>query len=139
MTPPPQPHPHHDCGADTAPTVTSNDTAGQHPDRRHSNPAPHGTDQHGTDQHESDQYESDQHGSDRGGHDGHSHGVSADADRRWLTVALALIVAFMAGEVLVGWWARSLALLSDAAHMLTDAGAISLVLGCEHGSPPGRR
>jgi cobalt-zinc-cadmium efflux system protein len=58
----------------------------------------------------------------------HDHGVSADADRRWLTLALGLIGAFMAGEVVVGLIAGSLALLSDAAHMLTDAGAIGLAL-----------
>ncbi|WP_436534511.1 cation diffusion facilitator family transporter [Actinoplanes sp. HUAS TT8] len=62
------------------------------------------------------------------GHAGHDHGVSADADRRWLGVALGLISAFMLGEVVVGLLARSLALLSDAAHMLTDAGAIVLAL-----------
>lgn len=69
------------------------------------------------------------HGHDGGhGHDGHSHGVSADADRRWLSLALGLITAFMAGEVVVGLLAHSLALLSDAAHMLTDAGSIVLAL-----------
>ncbi|GAA5185758.1 cation diffusion facilitator family transporter [Rugosimonospora acidiphila] len=62
------------------------------------------------------------------GHDGHSHGVSADADRRWLSLALGLIACYMAGEVVVGFVAGSLALLSDAAHMLTDAGAIVLAL-----------
>jgi cobalt-zinc-cadmium efflux system protein len=35
---------------------------------------------------------------------------------------------FMVGEVVVGILAHSLALLSDAAHMLTDAGAIGLSL-----------
>jgi cobalt-zinc-cadmium efflux system protein len=64
---------------------------------------------------------------DHGGH-GHSHAPSADADRRWLGVALALILAFMVGEVVAGLLADSLALLSDAAHMLTDAGAIALAL-----------
>ncbi|MFI5910802.1 cation diffusion facilitator family transporter [Dactylosporangium sp. NPDC051541] len=68
------------------------------------------------------------HEHEHGGHSGHSHGVSADADRRWLTLALTLIGVFMAGEVVVGLIARSLALLSDAAHMLTDAGAIALAL-----------
>ncbi|SEN88323.1 cation diffusion facilitator family transporter [Actinacidiphila rubida] len=63
-----------------------------------------------------------------GGHEGHSHTVAADADRGWLTTALALIVAFMAAEVVVGIVAHSLALLSDAAHMLTDAGALGLAL-----------
>ncbi|GAB2986362.1 cation diffusion facilitator family transporter [Nocardioides montaniterrae] len=61
------------------------------------------------------------------GHD-HDHGVSADSDRRWLWVALALIVALMGGEVVVGLLSGSLALLSDAAHMLTDAAAIGLAL-----------
>nr|BFD90129.1 cation diffusion facilitator family transporter [Kitasatospora sp. Xyl93] len=63
-----------------------------------------------------------------GGHGGHSHGVAADADRRWLLSALALIVVFMAGEVVVGFAAGSLALISDAAHMLTDAASIVLAL-----------
>jgi cobalt-zinc-cadmium efflux system protein len=45
-----------------------------------------------------------------------------------LSIALALIVVFMAGEVVVGVVAQSLALLSDAAHMLTDAGSIVLAI-----------
>lgn len=67
-------------------------------------------------------------------HDGHSHGhdhshaLSADADRRYLTVALVLILGFMAFEVVIGIIAHSLALLSDAGHMLTDAGALVLSL-----------
>jgi len=66
---------------------------------------------------------------DHGGHShGHAHGVSADADRGKLTVALVLIVGFMLVEVVVGVIAGSLALLSDAAHMLTDAAAIVLAL-----------
>ncbi|MFF4837526.1 cation diffusion facilitator family transporter [Streptomyces sp. NPDC001315] len=63
-----------------------------------------------------------------GGHAGHSHGVSADADRRWLATALTLITAFMAVEVVIGVIASSLALISDAAHMLTDAASIVLAL-----------
>jgi len=54
--------------------------------------------------------------------------VSADADRRYLTIALALILAFMLFEVVVGIVAHSLALLSDAGHMLTDAAALILSL-----------
>jgi cobalt-zinc-cadmium efflux system protein len=42
--------------------------------------------------------------------------------------ALALIIAYMAGEIVVGLLAGSLALLSDAGHMLTDAGALGLAL-----------
>jgi cobalt-zinc-cadmium efflux system protein len=59
---------------------------------------------------------------------GHSHGVSPDADQRQLAIALALILGFMLVEVAAGLIAHSLALLSDAAHMLTDAGAIGLSL-----------
>jgi len=49
-------------------------------------------------------------------------------DARWLSAALALILAFMAAEIVAGLAAHSLALISDAAHMLTDAAAIALVL-----------
>jgi cobalt-zinc-cadmium efflux system protein len=59
---------------------------------------------------------------------GHAHGVREDADSRRLSIALALILAFMAAEVVVGILAHSLALLSDAAHMLTDAGALLVSL-----------
>jgi len=58
----------------------------------------------------------------------HEHGVSADADSKRLSVALALIVGFMVVEVVVGILVHSLALLSDAAHMLTDAGALAMSL-----------
>jgi cobalt-zinc-cadmium efflux system protein len=61
------------------------------------------------------------------GHD-HAHRASPDADWRWLAAAGALIVLFMAGEVAAGVVAHSLALLSDAAHMLTDAAAIGLAI-----------
>jgi cobalt-zinc-cadmium efflux system protein len=71
-------------------------------------------------------------GHDHAGHDhgaaGHTHAVSADADSRYLTIAFLLIVGFMAFEVVAGILAHSLALLSDAAHMLTDAGALALSL-----------
>ena len=69
------------------------------------------------------------HGNGHGdGHAGHSHGVRADTDVGKLGLALALILGFMAAEVVVGILASSLALLSDAAHMLTDAGALALSL-----------
>ena len=61
------------------------------------------------------------------GHGGHGHGGHA-ADQRALKTALALIVAFLAAEVVAGVIASSLALLSDAAHMLTDAAALALSL-----------
>jgi cobalt-zinc-cadmium efflux system protein len=61
---------------------------------------------------------------------GHTHGQAhgGGEDARRLGLALALICAFMVGEVVAGILAHSLALLSDAAHMLTDAASIALVL-----------
>jgi cobalt-zinc-cadmium efflux system protein len=82
----------------------------------HAHPHHHGHRHHGHD-----------HDDDHAGH-AHAHGISADADRRYLTIALVLILAFMLFEVVVGIVAHSLALLSDAGHMLTDAGALILSL-----------
>jgi cobalt-zinc-cadmium efflux system protein len=58
----------------------------------------------------------------------HAHGISPDAGARNLAVALALLVAFMLVEVVVALFSGSLALLSDAGHMLIDAGAIGASL-----------
>jgi cobalt-zinc-cadmium efflux system protein len=63
-----------------------------------------------------------------GSHAGHAHAINEDADTKRLSIALGLIVSFMAVEVVVGILAHSLALLSDAAHMLTDAGALVMSL-----------
>jgi len=55
------------------------------------------------------------------------HGAHhGDAKRLWR--ALALILVVMAGEIAAGVLADSLALLSDAGHMLTDAGALGFSL-----------
>ena len=67
---------------------------------------------------------------------GHQHGIPASSqpsdgkspDTKYLAAALGLILAFMAGEIVVGLLASSLALLTDAGHMLTDAAAIALAL-----------
>lgn len=69
------------------------------------------------------------HGHGHGGHrHDHQHVVAAGADRGKLVIALTLIVAFMVAEIIAAVIGHSLALLSDAAHMLTDAGAIALAL-----------
>jgi cobalt-zinc-cadmium efflux system protein len=60
------------------------------------------------------------------GHGHHHHAVGAETAVRPLGIALALIVAFMAAEVVLGVVAHSLALLSDAAHMLVDAAALGM-------------
>lgn len=58
----------------------------------------------------------------------HEHGISAEADRRYLVIALVLLTAFMIVEVIVAVLSGSLVLLSDAGHMLSDVGAIALAL-----------
>ncbi len=58
----------------------------------------------------------------------HHHGHVHTDDARRLTLALVLILGLMVGEIVAGVLADSLALLSDAAHMLTDAAAIALAL-----------
>lgn len=56
--------------------------------------------------------------------------VAGDARRLW--AGLGLLAAFMAAEVVVGVLSHSLALLSDAGHMLADAGALGLALLAMH-------
>jgi len=63
------------------------------------------------------------------GHDGHDglngHDGRAEADRPYLYVALACSGALMAVEIAVSLLSGSLALIADAGHLLTDAGAIA--------------
>ena len=72
---------------------------------------------------------------------GHQHEHARQADRGRLAVALALMLGLMGAEVVVGLLADSLAVLSDAAHMLTDAGALGLALVASRlaDRPPGGR
>jgi cobalt-zinc-cadmium efflux system protein len=58
----------------------------------------------------------------------HHHGHVHTDDARRLTLALILILGLMVAQIVAGVLADSLALLSDAAHMLTDAAAIALAL-----------
>jgi cobalt-zinc-cadmium efflux system protein len=59
---------------------------------------------------------------------GHSHAVSADADVRYLFVALGLIAGFMVAEVAAAFLSGSLALLADAGHMLTDVAGLGAAI-----------
>ncbi|MDP2109604.1 MAG: cation diffusion facilitator family transporter [Thiobacillus sp.] len=55
---------------------------------------------------------------------GHSH--THTAQNGTLIVALLLTLAFAGVEAAAGWWSGSLALLADAAHMVTDSSALGL-------------
>jgi cobalt-zinc-cadmium efflux system protein len=61
---------------------------------------------------------------------GHEHvrATAAARSRPVLSATLALTCAFLVVELIAGLWTGSLALLADAGHMLTDAGALGLAL-----------
>jgi cobalt-zinc-cadmium efflux system protein len=67
-------------------------------------------------------------GTGRVGEHAHGHGVIAHADSRYIAVALGLIAGFLVFEVAMAFIGHSLALLADAGHMLTDAGALAASL-----------
>ncbi|WP_139980119.1 cation diffusion facilitator family transporter [Nocardioides litoris] len=69
---------------------------------------------------------------------GHGHAASRAADRRRLRWVLAITASVMVVEVVGAITTGSLALLADAGHMATDAGAVVLALGASYlASRPG--
>ncbi|WP_161816208.1 cation diffusion facilitator family transporter [Steroidobacter agaridevorans] len=66
------------------------------------------------------------HAHDHGHSHDHDHDHSAGASGKVLGVAFALTASFMLVEFAGGLLARSLALVADAGHMLTDAAALAL-------------
>ena len=101
------------------------------------NPPPHSHPQH--DRHE------------HAGHAAHGHDEANDHDhhrlapgpraQRALTIALVLTAGFALFEALGAWWAGSLALLSDAGHMVTDAASLGIALFAQRiaARPPSTR
>ncbi|MHB8534805.1 MAG: cation diffusion facilitator family transporter [Sulfuricaulis sp.] len=59
---------------------------------------------------------------------GHSHGQVRAGHEKTLWIALALTTIFLIVEIVGAWVTGSLALLSDAAHMFTDAAALAISL-----------
>lgn len=59
-------------------------------------------------------------------HHGHSHGHSHTSNKKALLTSFIMIAAFMVVEVIGGIMTNSLALLSDAGHMLSDAASLGL-------------
>ena len=72
----------------------------------------------------------DGHGHDRHDHHHghHDHRHHRLLGRKGLKIVLALTATFMVAEFIGGWLSNSLALMADAAHMLTDVAAIALSL-----------
>jgi cobalt-zinc-cadmium efflux system protein len=63
---------------------------------------------------------------------GHTHGRGRAQDRARLRAVLALTVAVLVAELVGAWWSGSLALLADAGHLATDAGALTLALAASY-------
>ncbi|MBF2455146.1 cation transporter, partial [Listeria seeligeri] len=59
---------------------------------------------------------------------GHNHNHTHNANKKSLFISFILIATFMIVEVIGGIMTNSLALLSDAGHMLSDAVALGLSL-----------
>jgi Co/Zn/Cd efflux system component len=59
-------------------------------------------------------------------HTHHHHENGTHGPHRRLLAALVLTLSFALIEAVAGWWSGSLALLSDADHMLTDSLALGL-------------
>jgi cobalt-zinc-cadmium efflux system protein len=58
----------------------------------------------------------------------HDHLATIAPDRRRLLIVLAITVFFFAAEIIGGYYANSLALMTDAVHVLTDIAALCLSL-----------
>jgi cobalt-zinc-cadmium efflux system protein len=91
-------------------------------DRAHGDEPSHGHDAHGH-AHDHGHAHAHEHGH---GHAGHDH--TAGASEKSLRIALALTASFLLVEFIGGIVTESLALISDAAHMLTDVLALVIAL-----------
>ena len=114
----------HDHRDDDGKPPAGHDHAG-HAHHDHDGPAHAGHDHaghsHAGPSHGADGHAGHSHGS--GGHAGHSHGTSSETRT---AIAALITVSFMVVEAIGGVLSGSLALLADAAHMLTDAVALAL-------------
>ena len=70
----------------------------------------------------------------------HDHNHSRSSNKKVLRISLLIITSFMVVEIIGGLLTNSLALLSDAGHMFSDAAALALSLFAFHiGERPGSR
>lgn len=75
------------------------------------------------------------------GHGGHGHSHAAGVARSRLVIALSITATVLVAEVVGAVITGSLALLTDAAHMLTDTGGLAMALAAAHLAthPPNER
>jgi cobalt-zinc-cadmium efflux system protein len=76
--------------------------------------------------HEHDHSTDEGHRHSHGHHHSHHHGE--DASERRLMLALLILGSFTVVEAVGGWFANSIALLAEAAHMLADSGSLLLAI-----------
>ncbi len=57
-------------------------------------------------------------------HDAHDHNPAGSIGQRGLYFAAGIMLVYAVIEAGTGWWANSLALMSDAGHMLADTSAL---------------
>ena len=114
------------------PHAHDHDDHDDHAGHDHDDHSGHDHDDHsGHDHDDHDDHAGDDH-DDHAGHDHAEHSHAHDlreASRRNLLISLVLISGYMVAEIVGGFLSGSLALLADAGHMATDAGAIGLALG----------
>lgn len=65
-------------------------------------------------------------------HHSHAHHAPIATENNAFLLPLMAITLFTAVEFVGGWWSHSLALLSDAWHMLFDVFALALAMWAEH-------
>ncbi|WP_025717625.1 cation diffusion facilitator family transporter [Paenibacillus sp. 1-18] len=94
-----------------------------HP-HNHNTTCEHDSNQHHQHDHSKGSKHSDAHGHGHSHSHGHSHGHGANKNA--LKLSFFLIAGYMIIEFIGGLLTNSLALLSDAGHMLSDAGALGL-------------
>ena len=71
------------------------------------------------------------HHHDHGGLGHHHHHHGRDASRRALVGALIVLSVLFVVEIVGGWLTNSLALLSDAGHLLTDVVAVAIAIAAQ--------
>ena len=63
---------------------------------------------------------------------GHGHAARRAVDRSRLRLVLLVTLLVLVAELFGAWWSGSLALLADAGHMASDAGAVLLALAASY-------
>lgn len=86
------------------------------------------TDAHPNEHSHGNNHHHDDAGHSHSSHSSHNHSHSHTDNQRIITIAFAIIASYMVVEVIGGYITGSLALLSDAGHMFSDAVSLAMTL-----------